>query len=173
MCVNPKDWFVELPLILLGLRVAYREDLKCSAADLLYGQGLRIPGEFFDSPASTVDRSEFCKQLHQSFQNVKAPNPSHHGQQKVFVDAELKSCTHVFVRVDSVKRPLQHPYEGPYEVVQRDDKFMDVLISGKPHRISIDRLKPAFTCNSHLREHPPDDRQTKVTPSGHRIRFLV
>lgn len=169
MCVNPKDWYFELPLILLGLRTAYREDLQCSAADMVYGQTLRIPGEFLEAPTHNMDQAEFSKVLHRSF---KPANPDRHGTRKFFISPELKECTHVFVRVDTVKRPLQHPYDGPQRVLRRDAKWMDVLVAGKTQRISIDRLKPAFILNQEL-DYPADDHRTKVTPSGHRVRFLV
>ena len=39
-------WMDELPLVLLGIRTAWREDPGCSASDLVYGTSLRIPGEF-------------------------------------------------------------------------------------------------------------------------------
>lgn len=173
MCTNAMDWHDRLPLVLLGLRTAFREDLKCSTAELVYGQALRIPGEFYDRPVGNVDRAEMCKMLHQTFSDLNAPKVTHHSKPKVFVHPKLKECTHVFIRVDSVKKPLQQPYEGPYEVLQRNEKFFDVSVSGKKQTISIDRIKPAFLCDSNILDHPKEDDRTVVTPSGHRVRFLV
>ena len=34
----------------------------------------------------------------------------------VYVSPTLKSCTHVFIRHDVVRKPLQEPYDGPYKV---------------------------------------------------------
>jgi hypothetical protein len=34
-----------LPLVLLGIRTTYKEDLQSSAAELVYGELLRVPGE--------------------------------------------------------------------------------------------------------------------------------
>lgn len=62
----------------------------------------------------------------------------HHTKGKVFVNKALKDCTHVFVRDDIVKK-----YDGPYSVIARTDKNMNVLINPKPQRISIDRIKAA------------------------------
>ena len=155
------------------MRVAYREDLKCSSADLVYGQNLRIPGEFFDEVRPDANRTEFAQQLQRAFVNVKAPSASNHGKRNAFVSSDLKSCSHVFVRVDSVRKPLQHPYEGPFKVLKRQEKSFDVLIGGKRQRISIDRLKPAFLCSPEINEYLPDDEKVKVTPSGLRVRFLV
>ncbi|XP_062557960.1 uncharacterized protein LOC134222827 [Armigeres subalbatus] len=173
LCTNAVNWRDRLPLMLLGLQTAFREDLKWPTAELVYGQALRIPGEFYDKPVENVDRAEMCKILHQAFCELNAPNVNHHSKPKVFVHPKLKDCTHVFIRIDSVKKPLQQPYEGPYEVLQRNEKFFDVSISGKKQTISIDRIKPAFLCDSNISDHPEDNHRTVVTPSGHRVRFLV
>lgn len=45
-------WVDVLPTILLGHRTAYREDLGCSTAELVYGTTLKIPGELV-SPVTT------------------------------------------------------------------------------------------------------------------------
>ena len=43
----PRDWFDNLPIVLLGIRSAVKEDLGCCSAELCYGTVLRIPGEFY------------------------------------------------------------------------------------------------------------------------------
>lgn len=173
MAVDAAHWVDRLPLILLGLRSALREDLGCSVADLVYGQPLRLPGEFFECATTGTHQSDFVKQLQHVVGQLKPQIVKHHAKPLVFVQDEVSKCSHVFVRIDSVKRPLQRPYDGPYEVLERHDKFLDLLISGKCQRISIDRLKPAFLCDDSVANHPLEDTKTKVTPSGHRIRFLV
>ncbi|KMQ86114.1 retrovirus-like pol polyprotein [Lasius niger] len=45
---NDRDWTTSLPTVLLGLRTVFKDDLKCSTAELLYGTTLKIPGEFFE-----------------------------------------------------------------------------------------------------------------------------
>ena len=39
-------WMDHLPMVLLGIRTAWREDPDCSPAELVYGSTLRLPGEF-------------------------------------------------------------------------------------------------------------------------------
>lgn len=46
-CHQQQEWVDILPTILLGLRTSYKEDLKATAAEMLYGTSLRLPGEFF------------------------------------------------------------------------------------------------------------------------------
>lgn len=173
MAVGKKQWTSELPIIMLGLRTAYRTDFGCSVAELVYGQTLRIPGEYFESTDEYYDRTEFAKQLKSTMRKWKPIDPNHHANPAVFVSHELQKCSHVFVRIDAVKRPLVQPYEGPYEVADRHEKFMDLRMNGKIQRISIDRIKPAFICDQGMDDHSKDDKNTKITPSGHRVRFLV
>ena len=61
------------------------------------------------------------------------------------VPSALATCSHVFVRVDAVRRPLCPPYEGPFKVLQREAKTFLIDRLGKEYRVSVDRLKPAFT----------------------------
>ena len=62
----------------------------------------------------------------------------------VYVNKDLKSCTHVFIRTDSVKRPLESPYTGPFKVISRTDKNIVVARHGLKDTIAIDRCKPAY-----------------------------
>ena len=43
--------------------------------------------------------------------------------------------------MDSVKTPLQSPYEGPFRVINRTPKHFE---GDKIDNVSIDRLKPAY-----------------------------
>ena len=40
-------WVDILPVVLLGIRTSVKQDIGCSAAELVYDTTLRIPGEFF------------------------------------------------------------------------------------------------------------------------------
>ena len=44
---NTNQWTKCLPLILLEIRVAFKEDLKGAPAEMVYGQNLRLPSEIF------------------------------------------------------------------------------------------------------------------------------
>ncbi|XP_055947041.1 uncharacterized protein LOC129980685 [Argiope bruennichi] len=52
--------------------------------------------------------------------------------------------TKIDLRIDRVKKPLEPPYEGPFLVLQRTQKFFTLLIKGEHVNISIDRIKPAY-----------------------------
>lgn len=40
-------WTESLPVVLLGIHTALKDDIHCSAAELVYGTTVRLPGEFF------------------------------------------------------------------------------------------------------------------------------
>ena len=140
------NWFDELPMVLLGIRSSWRVDPGCSPAELVYGSTLRIPGEFLrPHDARTVEPDlPFLRHLQQTMRSVQPPTPQFHGQPSVYVPANLAQAKFVYVRKDSHKHPLQRPYDGPYLVLNKSDKFFTVDIKGRPETISIDRLKAAF-----------------------------
>ncbi|EDS39444.1 conserved hypothetical protein [Culex quinquefasciatus] len=92
------------------------------------------------------------------------------GKDSVNVQSENIMPTKQCKTADGQESLEEHPYEGPFQVIKRHEKFMDVLINGQKRRITIDRIKPAYVCNQ---ESDEDDGRTKVTPSGHRVRFLA
>lgn len=112
---------------------------------------------------------------------------SRHCKNSVFVHKELMKSTHVFLRVDMVRRPLQPPYDGPFKVITRNNKFFTILMKGKEQNVSIDRVKPAFILNHcNDTEIPSADKVQKVEPaskpclrtgtttrSGRKVRFIV
>ncbi|KAH9583968.1 hypothetical protein MS3_00008211 [Schistosoma haematobium] len=69
---------------------------------------------------------------------------------QVALPRELSTCSHVFVRVDSVRKPWQQPYEVPFHVIARHEKTFKVDRYGRVEIVSIDRLKPAHVDDSAL-----------------------
>ena len=120
---NPTDWFCSLPLVLLGIRSSLKEDLGCTAAELVYGTTLRLPGGYF-SPTpepNSLDATDYVQQLTSAMAKLRAVPPFH----------ELDKQTHVFLRRDAVRTPLQSPYDGPYKIVNRTKKHFTIEIRGR------------------------------------------
>ena len=141
---NPDAWMDSLPLILLNIRTVLKEDISTTSAEMVYGTTLRLPGEFFaSSPYSTLsDPSDFVSKLKSHFHSVR-PIPPRTTQRNSNLPHVLSTTTHVFVRHGGVRKPLQSPYDGPFEVLSRTDKHFTVKLNGRTDTISIDRLKPA------------------------------
>ncbi|BHF70287.1 hypothetical protein SprV_0301333700 [Sparganum proliferum] len=135
-------WSVNLPLVLLGIRSSVKEDIQCTAAELVYGTPLRLPGEFVQSSTTNIP-STFVQQLKQRIAQLR-PTPTRLTSKHVFAHGDLKSAPFDFVRHDAVLKPLCPPYDGPYKVVQRKDKFYVIQKVDKTDTVSIDRLKPAY-----------------------------
>ena len=176
--LNPSSWMDALPLVLLGIRTALKEDTSSTTAEMVYGTTLRLPGEFF-TPSSTPtlsDPSDYVSLLRAHMQRIRPPlpRPTNHNSQ---VSNTLATATHVFVRHDAVKKPLQPPYDGPFEVVKRTDKHFTLNINGRHDTVSVDRLKAAHI---DVDTHPPpptpltttiSNTSDQVTRSGRRVHF--
>lgn len=144
MCHRPDKWIEALPTVLLGLRTSYKEDIKASAAEMLYGSSIRIPGEFFLNEDLPSDPQTFVEKHRETIRQFRPTPTAHHSKKKIFVLPDLYKCTHVFLRCDAVKKPLEQPYSGPYPVVKRiTDRLFTILAEGRTQNISVDRLKPA------------------------------
>lgn len=164
---DPNHWAEALPLILLGIRTAFKDDLQCTAAELVYGTSLRLPGEFF-TPSSddNLDPTTYVSRLRSTMQTLQATPTRHTQRSQVHISNALTSASHVFIWNDTVRKPLQPPYNGPVKVLSRAEKYYTIDINGRHDKVSIDRLKPA-----HLLEDtqpvatPPDTSDTPTQPS--------
>ncbi|GFX88250.1 transposon Tf2-6 polyprotein [Trichonephila clavipes] len=116
----------------------------------------------------------------------------------MFVPTSLKSCSHVFLRVDSVQPLLSQNYTEPHEVIRRTDNVF--TINGKRKTDSINRVKQAYVLDDtddiprtgiskqqtnktdpHLKdktmsyvnktEFHPNEKTVKKTRSGRHVRF--
>lgn len=160
MC-HGDSWTKALPLVLLGMRSAFKADLKTTSAELVYGETLRLPGEIVvavPEPPGSQDLVDFVSQLRQHMSNVRPVPASRHSQPKSFLFKDLDESSHVLLRDDTVRRPLQPPYTGPYKVLQRaaDKKTVTIDFKGKPVVVTMDRVKPYFQEDtSHLSSDCP------------------
>ncbi|GFV74073.1 uncharacterized protein TNCV_601241 [Trichonephila clavipes] len=76
----------------------------------------------FDSSKPDDDVVNFVSKLNSHMQSLHPKPPKHHGKRPVFIHPGLLEATHVFLRRDMLRRPLQQPYDGPFKVLQRKDK---------------------------------------------------
>lgn len=142
MCAGT-DWTNHLPIILLALRNTLKEDTQSTPAELVYGETLRLPGDFF-LESNPTNPADFIVDLRKAFENVRPQPISNHSREKTFVHKELSNCSQVFVRKDMVTPSLTPPFDGPYQILKKGPKFFKLMIRNKPTNVSIDRLKPAF-----------------------------
>lgn len=167
---HQEQWTTALPLVLLGIRTSLKEDLGCTTAELVYGTTLRLPGGFFSSPPadSSPDPRSYVTTLQSRMQVLQAtlPRPVTHTSSSV--SDVLKDASHVFIRHDAVRKPLQPPYDGPYRVLDRAPKYFTVEVKGRRDTVSIDRLKPAHLDTPAPHPTPQDTSQPVPTQSTSR-----
>ena len=139
---NPRNWTLALMGWLMMIRNTYRPELKCTPAEVVYGEPVRLPVDLLHTteikdldPASYVDkiRTSITKII-PKFRKVDVNG---------YIDMNLMTCDKVFVRNMS-KTGLQSVYMGPYKVISRSDTFFTVMIKNKAENIKIDRLKTAY-----------------------------
>lgn len=83
-------WSEEIPIIVLGCPKSIKEDLKCPAADMVYGQPLHMPGVFlFTSNSDSTEPADVLSELKSTFQDLQLGPP------KPFISKELKIISHV------------------------------------------------------------------------------
>lgn len=168
MC-HQESWTEALPLVLLGLRTAYKADIGASVAEMVYGEPLRIPSEFL-SAAPLPDQTELpllVQRIRDHVAKIRQTPATHHGSHPVFVHKALADCTHVVLRTDSARTPLQPPYTGPYQVLKRGQHTFEILQNGKNSKVSVERLKPAW-----VMPEPTSDDQTNST-EGHGLEETI
>ncbi|XP_053597648.1 uncharacterized protein LOC128668522 [Microplitis demolitor] len=118
---HKKSLYDALPAVLLGLRAAWKDNMQTTQAESVYGEPIRSPA---------------------------LAEMSRHGKHFVFCFRSLSTCSHVLVRNDQIGPSFSAPYEGPYRVITRHNKYFIVDFRERQIVIAIDRLKPVYEANS-------------------------
>lgn len=178
-CKSSTNWSEALPIVLLGLRSTWKSDIQATPNEMVMGSNIKLPGEFFDQRPSNINESDFAKNLRNVMDSIRPTQPSNHAKENIFVQKDLQTCTHVFLRDDTVRPPLKNPYDGPYEVIKRYQNTFDIKKGNKTVNVSIDRLKAAYMANDDDNQQSPIivknntnvQKSTTITRSGRRVKF--
>ena len=147
---SPNEWYWRLPCSLLAIRTTLKPDVGASPADLVFGEGLSVPGETLPSvpaadPQLARQRAAALADARLEVSRLQPVPTSAHRTPLLHVPQELNTCTHVFVRRGGVQPSLSAPYSGPYRVISRNATNFRVAIPGRAHEVvSISRVKPVF-----------------------------
>ncbi|XP_059488604.1 uncharacterized protein LOC132204244 isoform X2 [Neocloeon triangulifer] len=143
MC-QEQNWMAALPMVLLGLRSVFKEDLHTTPSLLVYGEELRLPGTFFVRP-TPQQAADLAAQLRSHFATLLPIPAAHHGGKTFFVHPDLATATHVFLRTDAVRGALEKPYTGPYSVIMRNAKSFVIEVKARREGTSSDSASTSQT----------------------------
>ena len=86
-----------------------------------------------------AEKSHFLRKLSSYFETLTFSVPN---WKKYDIPDELQTCTLEWVRVDRVKRLLESPYSGPYEIVKRHKNYLIIRYpSRREDTVSLHKLK--------------------------------
>ena len=134
--VHGDKWISALPWVLLGKRIQVQPDLDVSAAQLVFGKSLSIPGQLLNhpgAPLSNVQTRHLLEQLYKEAARPAIPTST-------VVDpidlSHTEKARFVYVKVDQPSG-LQARFEGPYPIVSRPSRStitvrIGSFIDGKP-----------------------------------------
>ena len=103
---SPNPWTITLPAVLLGVCSAVKERLSRSAAEMIYGTTLRLPGEFTQqyTVVANTDLENYLDKLRVAMSRLCLCPPRETHQTNVFQYKEIETCTHVFLRLIAMRR---------------------------------------------------------------------
>jgi len=178
MC-HAEKWNAALPLVLLGIRTAY-EDLQSTAAQLVYGEPLRVPGEFLLPAAPKVEASTLIQQLSHHMDQLRQTPAARHASPATLIHKDLRDSTNVFLRWDTTRRALEPPYSGPHKVIACTDKTLTIVVRGWQVSVSGPSKTSLHTRWDSTRHRQPTShpgkpvtmtRPPKTRRSGRTVRF--
>lgn len=114
----------------------------------VYGEPLRLPGEFF-VPADDLssDNTSFTTRLRSHIKTLSPTPAAWHVKKSFYLPADIFKSDFVFLRQGPAKTSMVSPYTGPHRVLERNLKTFKIDVKGKEITVTIDRLKPAYLVN--------------------------
>ena len=109
---EPDRWYWKLPMAMLAIRTTVKPDIGASPSDLVYGEGLAVPGEVL--PMVPASDAQLARQREISLANLRLEvarlqptETSAHRRPLVHLPDDLQTCSFVFVRRGGVHRAVQ------------------------------------------------------------------
>ena len=162
-------WYWRLPMAILAIRTTLKPDVGASPADLVYGEGLAVPGELLpevilEDEDLTIQRKRMLGNLRVEVERLQPKPTSAHRQPQTHLPDDLENTTHVFVRRGGHGHPpLTTPYVGPYKVDSRTETGFRVHLPGRGvDEVALARIKPAYVDPENNEEA---DNQTSPPPA--------
>ena len=98
---------------------------------MVYGITLRLPGEFFHTQRHTTQSPDPVNSSEDHDAETPATFSLQTSVRTSHVHSDLTACSYVFMRHDTMKKPLQPPFDGPYLVLNQTNKHFTLDFAGK------------------------------------------
>ena len=171
LCQDERDqWFWRLPCVLLSIRNTLKPDIGASPADLVYGEGLAVPGELLGSHPDedhevTRQQRIALSNLRMEVERLQPTATSAHRTPIVHIPDNLAEATHVMVKRGGVQPPLMSPSSGPFRIEARTPTGYRIFIPGRGvELVALSRLKacPIFVDEG---QFEPQDLSDEAPPT--------
>ena len=132
--LDRNHWLFHLGAIILSLNTMHQVELGCSPAELMFFQGLRLPGDFFTTPPPAYSplTQGIIFQM-KAFAALLRPTPTRVVQSRpIYIPQNLKPALTSLSKLTTI-------YVGPYPVVSRTEKRLKFCTV-----INFSKLKPSF-----------------------------
>ncbi|KAK7909570.1 hypothetical protein WMY93_014254 [Mugilogobius chulae] len=123
-------WTDRLPWVLLGLRSAPKDDLQSSASEMVFGQTVRVPGEFL-ACTTGPGSGEASSAAEWGGAKVFAPVAAHHCLPQFYVPSDLrpKSAEKCPQRKPSSRQSAQLPPSHPVQWTVAHQEALQKLVN--------------------------------------------
>ena len=154
------NWFWKLPMTLLALRTTIKPDIGASPSELVFGEGVAVPGQLIGPPVLSDEellrqQRSTLSELRMEVERLQPVSTSAHRRPQTHIPDELATATHVLIR-KGVQPSLTAPYDGPFKVLQRHETGFRIRFPGRNSDvIALARLKPAIVAA----DDPNEDNQ--------------
>ena len=157
------NWIDSLFIILWTYRHTPNSVSPKSPFELVTGECPHVPS--FMCKTHTSEDAAFLREMQEFVNNLKYPAPTT-PQRKSYIPDDLYKATHVWLRVDRVKRALEAPYTGPFKVKEiiSDQNIVITLDNGTDQTVSLERVKPAYLPTKQCRNVAETTKTDSATP---------
>lgn len=92
------------------MRSAWKEDLNTTSAKLVFGESLRLFGQFLKENSNNPEpeAADFLNDLREHFRKLRPISRTKHRQKTTFLFKDLETTSRVFIRRDKLKAMFGH-----------------------------------------------------------------
>ena len=147
-CMNQQNqWVEQIPFIALMMNNHVTDTNFYTPFQKTFGKACKLPGLLLSAEESSTSYTGPDETTVQIFSELM----SHHERSARslntsvgYVDKQLATANHVWVRREGIRPSLSPIYEGPFSVVRKFNKYFILLSWEGERKVSVDRLKTAY-----------------------------